>query len=139
VSGTSTIQTTQLTVLVKETVDGLGDLMAEHVRLSKLELLENLKVMIRQMARAAVVIGFAFVGYLFLCAGVVTVLGPTLGLAGAAFLVGGLHLVGGAIGLVLAMAKLAKTHVLDGTALEVHRTVSALSAASRSREPARGR
>jgi hypothetical protein len=128
-----------LTVLVKETVDGLGHLMAEHVRLSKLELLENLKVMIRQTARVAVVIGFAFVGYVFLWAGVVALLGPTLGFANAAFLVGGLHVVGGAIGLALALAKLAETHVMDGTALEVHKTVSALGAASRSREISSGR
>jgi hypothetical protein len=128
-----------LTVLVKETVDGLGHLMAEHVRLSKLELLENLHVMIRQMARVAVVIGFAFVGYLFLWAGIVASLGPTLGTANAALLVGGLHLIGGAIGLALALARLSRTRVLDDTAVEVHETVTALSAAARSREPARGR
>jgi Putative Actinobacterial Holin-X, holin superfamily III len=127
-----------LTVLVKETVDGLGHLMAEHVRLSKLELLENLNVMIRQTARVAVVTGFAFVGYVFLCAGVVFALEPALGLANGAFLVGGTHLAGGVIGLALALTKLARTRVMDGTAVEVHRTVTALSAASRSRELSRG-
>ncbi len=133
------VQRDDLTVLVNETVDGLGHLVAEHVRLSKLELLENLKVMSRQMARAAVVVGFAFVGYLFLWAGVVAVLGQTRGVASAAFLVGGLHLVGGAIGLVLVLAKLARIRVMDGTALEVHKTVTELSDASRSRELSRGR
>jgi hypothetical protein len=128
-----------LTVLVKETVDGLGHLMAEHVRLSKLELLENLKVMIRQTARVAVVIGFAFVGYVFLWGGVVALLGPSLGVASTAFLVGGLHVAGGALGLALALAKLRRTRVMDGTALEVHKTVSELSAASRSGEVARAR
>src|SRR5579863_6856928 len=121
-----TTQGDSLTVLVKETVDGLGHLVAEHVRLSKLELLENFQVMIRQAVRVAVVIGFAFVGYVFVWAGVVAFLEPALGFANAAFLVGGLHLVGGAIGLLLALAKLARTRVLDGTAVEVHKTVSEL-------------
>ena len=126
-------------MLLKETLDGLGHLLAEHVRLSKLELLENVKVMIRQAVGVAIVIGFAFVGYFLVCAGLVVFLGPTMGAANACFAVGGLHLAWGAIGLALAIAKLGRTRVMDGTAFEVHRTVTELSAASRSREASRDR
>lgn len=119
-----------LTVLVKETVDGLGHLVAEHVRLSKLELLENMTAMARQTGRLAVVTGFAFVGYVFACAGIVASIEPRLGLAYAAFVVGGLNFVVGAAGLFLTVTKLAGTRILDGTATEVHRTVSDLAAAT---------
>ena len=132
------IEGDSLTAHVKETVDGLGHLVAEHVRLSKLELLGNLELVIRRTARVAVAVGCAFVGYLFMGAGIVAVLGPTMGVASAAFLVGGLHLAGGALGLALALAKLARTPVMSGSVLEVHKTVSELSAASRTREPSRG-
>lgn len=130
-------RTESLGSLVKETVDGLGHLVAEHVRLAKLELLEDLESMIRQAAHVAVVVAFGFVGYLFLCAGGVALLAPTLGTANAAFLVGGVHAALGALGLVLSLAKLSRTRVMDGTALEVHRTVSALSAGSHSRTQSR--
>jgi hypothetical protein len=128
-----------LTVLVKETVDGLGELMAEHVRLSKLELTESLGAVSRQASRVAVLIGVAFVGYLFVCAGVVALFAPALGVAAAAFLVGGLHLTGGGIGIGLALKKLSRTHLMDDSAVEVRETVTALSGASHSREPSRGR
>lgn len=126
-----------LSVLVKETVDGLGQLMGEHVRLFKLECAEDLNITLRQAARVAVVVGFAFVGYVFVWVGAVALLAPLLGVASAAFLVGGLHLAGGAIGLGLALRGLARTRLLDGTALEVHRTVRELTAASSGREVTR--
>src|SRR3954468_17208711 len=47
--------TTSLTLLMNETMDGLGHLVAEHVRLSKLEVLGSLEVMVRQTARVLVV------------------------------------------------------------------------------------
>ncbi|MEZ0229679.1 MAG: phage holin family protein [Planctomycetota bacterium] len=109
-------QNDDLTLLVQHTVDDLGHLVAEHVHLAKLELVENLNAVTLRVARAAVVLGLALMGYFFLCAGVVVLLGPALGMASASFLVGSVHLAAGAIGLVLASGRLARTRVVTEVA-----------------------
>ena len=114
--------------LVKETVDGLGHLVAEHLRLSRLELLGDLSALSHHVAFVVAASAVATVGYFFLWLGVLAVLAPRIGLASAALLIGGGHLAGGAVGLKLALGRLRRARALDATIEAVEKTVSGLSA-----------
>jgi hypothetical protein len=114
--------------LVKETADGIGHLIADHVKLARLELVADVKTQGRRVAAIALVIPFIFLGYSLVWVGVAFALARWLGGAGAFFAVGGLHLVGGGIGVGLAVAKLKKGHLMRETSTEVSRSLATLSA-----------
>src|SRR5437667_11794800 len=73
--------------LIRETVDGLGRLVADHVKLARLELVADVKVQGRRAATIAVIVPFIFLGYALGCVGLALVLGRWLGEAVAFFIV----------------------------------------------------
>lgn len=115
---------------LRETADGLGNLVAEHVRGSKLELLLAARALARQAVVAALVAALLVVGHLLVCAGLATALAPSLGLASALSLVGGANVALGVIGLAVVRARFERGHLLEGTVDEVRLSVLAITAAS---------
>jgi hypothetical protein len=132
--------------LVKETADGFGHLIAEHVKLARLELVADAKASGRKIAVIAVIVPILFVGYALACVGLALLLAPSLGASNAFFLVGGGHVVLGGLAIAIAASRLSRVHPLNETAHEVSRSVEAIAAvgaatngASAPRLPAEGR
>jgi hypothetical protein len=114
--------------LVRETADGLGRLIADHIKLARVEMVADAKEASRRMALlagAAAVIGL---GYLFLWIAVALALRRPLGAPLAFVIVGGLHVTVGVIVLVALVRRLRRGRVLNQTVSEVGRTVTALRA-----------
>jgi hypothetical protein len=116
--------------LIKETADGFSHLIADHVKLARLELVADLKIQGRRIAVVALVVPFIFLGYGLACLGLSFLLSRWLGPAGALFAVGGVHAVGGTIGAVVSLAKLRKVDLMHETSIEVNRSVNTLARVS---------
>jgi len=103
--------------LVKETADGFGHLIAEHVKLARLELVADAKASGRKIAVIALIVPILFVGYALACVGLAMLLAPSLGAAYAFFLA-----------IAIAASRLRRVHPLNETAQEVSRSVEAIAA-----------
>ena len=68
--------------LIKETADGFGHLLADHIKLARLELVADVKSYGRQVALIALIVPILFIGYAILCVGLAAALAPWLGHAG---------------------------------------------------------
>jgi hypothetical protein len=115
--------------LVKETVDGLGRLIADHVKLARLELVADVKVQGRRAATVALIVPFIFLGYGLACVGLSLALRRWLGMPGAFFAVGGVHFLGGALAVAIAVARLRNAGLMRQTASEVSLSLTTLSQA----------
>ena len=113
--------------LVRETADGLGKLIADHVKLARVELVSDARFYARDLAVMA-------------AAGVVLLIGYVIGLVAAGLAIGraidntplafgalaALHLIAGAIGIVVGAKRAKRVRLMHDTAEEVSRSVSAL-------------
>ena len=133
--------------LVRETVDGIGHLVAEHIKLARLELVAEAKVTGRRLALIALVVPIVFMGYALACIGLAVLLARSLGTSNAFFLVGGVHVILGGLAVAVAVARLRRTQTLRETVQEVGRSVDVIAAVgavattngvSAPRAPARG-
>lgn len=113
--------------LFRETADGMGELFAEHVKLAKTELLDDLHTMRRQLIGLAIVAPFLLIGYALFAVGTTLLLGRWIGMPAAFALMGMLHLAGGLVGATVVFGQLRRTHILDRTRYQVHRSVSTFS------------
>ena len=118
-----------LTGRLRETVDGFGHLVTEHVQRSKLELLLGGRTLARIAALALCAAGLLLVADLLLSAATAVALAPSTGAARALLLVGGAHLALGALCVALAKGRLDRSRLLDGGTSEVGRSLLALTAA----------
>lgn len=117
-----------LAALLKETADGLGRLIADHVRLAKLELLVDARSLGRQASLLLIALPLCLVGYLFLCLAGIFALAPLLGRVAAFLLVGGAHVLFGAGALWVAVQRLRRRpRLMDDTVAEVTRTFEVMS------------
>jgi hypothetical protein len=114
--------------LVKETADGFGHLIAEHVRLARLELVADAKAHGQKLAVIALIVPVLFIGYALACVGLALLLARWLGSSGAFFAVGGGHVVLGGIAIAVAVSRLRRVNPMSETVHEVSRSVDALTA-----------
>lgn len=114
--------------LVKETADGFGHLIAEHVKLARLELVADAKASARKIAAIALIVPILFIGYALACVGLAVLLAPALGTPGAFFLVGGGQVLLGAVAIAIAAGRLRQVQPLRETVHEVGRSVEAIAA-----------
>ena len=115
--------------LVKETADGFGHLIADHIKLARLELVSDVKSYGRQVALIACIVPFLFIGYGVLCLGLASLLAPWLGQAGALFLVGGAHVAIGALAIAVAVGRLRRVQPMRDSAHEVGRSLATFTPA----------
>ncbi|HET6282477.1 MAG TPA: phage holin family protein [Polyangia bacterium] len=113
--------------LVRETADGLGRLVGDHIKLARLELVSDLKAYVRQSVLLTAMVIFLALGYALGCVGLALVLAQWWGAMVGFFVVAGFHLVLGGIGLAIGVRNLRQTHLMDETLSEVGRSVSTLS------------
>lgn len=88
-----------VTDLVARLVDGLGQLIAQHVALARIELGEEARSVSRAFGTLALFTPLLVVGYAMLCFGVAFVLARWLSVPGAVLLVAAVNLLAGGLGL----------------------------------------
>jgi hypothetical protein len=112
--------------LVRETADGLGRLVAEHIRLAKVEVAADAKDYGRRVGLLAGAGAIVVVGYLFAWLAIGLALGRLIGAPLAFLAVSLVHVAAGLIALSAVSRKLKGPRVMDQTVSEVGRTVTAL-------------
>ncbi len=116
--------------LARETADALGRLTVQHLRLARLEIKADLRAMGLQAGLIAVLAALATVGYGLTMAGLAIILdGGSKG--GVPLLViGVVHVVGGGVGIVIAVARLRRMRPMNATADEVNQSLAPLGIGS---------
>jgi hypothetical protein len=114
--------------LVKETADGLGRLVADHIKLARTELVADAKSYGRDVAVFAAAVFVLALGYGLACVAGALALGRVIGGPLAFAAVAGLHLLLGAGGAFAAVRALRGTRPMAGTLNEVSLSVTALAA-----------
>ena len=119
-----------LIALVRETASGFGQLVADHIRLARLEMTADAKTYVRDGGMLLVGGFILAVGYAMACiAGGLAlsrVIGGPMAFAGLAVL----HLIAGAIALGLIMRRMKRVNLMQGTKEEVSRSISVLATRS---------
>ncbi len=116
--------------LVGRLVDGLGELLAQHVALARVEVGEEVQSVARVAGTVALVTPLLVVGYALLCLALAFALSPLVGLAVALALVGAANLLAGGIGLWAVRNTLRRPR-LEETAQAVRESASMLLAETR--------
>lgn len=119
--------------LVRETLDGLRTLIADHIKLARIELETDLKTYAGSIAVLAVAGLVVAIGYVFGWIAIALCLARAWGLPAAFGAVAGFNLVVGAIAMAIAAGKMKRTRLMHGTAAEARTSVMAL------RHPLQGR
>lgn len=117
---------------LKETADGLGQLVSDHVKLARIELVAEAKSYGRGVAVLAVAAIVLVLGYAFAVTAGGLALATVVGAPLAFVIVAAPHLIAGVLGLVYAVRKMQQTRILPESGMEAARTVSALGQAARS-------
>jgi hypothetical protein len=112
--------------LVRDTVDGLRTLIADHIKLARVELATDLKSYGRSVAALAGAGGVLAVGYVFAWIAAALGLARVIGAPLAFVAVAGLHLVVGAVAIAWAIAKMRRTRLMNDTVVETKTNVAAL-------------
>src|SRR4051794_7682431 len=104
--------------LLTNLADGVGRLVTQHIALAKLELGEDLKNVGTGAGKVVAFVPFLLVGSLFLCAGLVALMGPRVGYFPACALVAAANLATGAIGILLALRRMSERRVMNDSLQE---------------------
>ncbi len=112
---------------LRAVIESFSDLLEGHIKLFKLELAEDAKVVGVQVGKIVAFLPLIFVGYGFLCAALALFLQRYIAADLAYLTVGLLNLGGGALGVALAARKLSQKQVLEGTRREAAATGAALT------------
>src|SRR5688572_21839686 len=88
--------------LVTRLADGLGKLVTDHITLARLELSQDARGLLKDVAGILVFAPFVLVGYGFLCAALAVALASFMSPAVAVLLVGLLNVIGGGAGIAIA-------------------------------------
>ena len=119
-----------IATLLKGTADAMGHLLAGHLKLARLELVEDAKAMGRPAIIVATCAMLAAVGYGLVMLGLAATLQPLTGWPLAFLLLGGLHLVGSALGAWLALRRLKAVKVLDDSSQKASDSMVTLATAT---------
>jgi uncharacterized membrane protein YqjE len=113
--------------LIRETVDGLRDLIADHIKLARLELVADAKTYGRSIA-VLVVAGLVLaIGYICGLIAVALGLARLWGAPLAFGAVAALHLVVGGIAVAWAVGKMRRTQPMHDSVVEAKGSITALS------------
>jgi len=115
--------------LIKETADGFGHLLADHIKLARLELVADVKSYGRQVALIALIVPILFMGYGIVCLGLAALLEPLVGRAGGLFLVGGGHIAIGAVAITVAVGRLRRAQPMSESVEEMSRSMETFAPA----------
>jgi uncharacterized membrane protein YqjE len=116
-----------IVALIRETVDGLRDLIADHIKLARLELVADAKsygrsIAVLVVAGLVLAIGYVF-GLIAAALGLARIWGAPLAFGAVA----ALHLVAGGIAVVWAVGKMKRTRPMHDTVVEAKGSINALA------------
>jgi uncharacterized membrane protein YqjE len=117
----------RLAPLVKETADNLGRLVADHIKLARVELVADSRELGRKMALLLTAASFLALGYALACVALALAVAPFIGAPWAFLGVAGVHLIGGGIALAVVRRSAATTRPLHESLRELDRSAAALS------------
>jgi hypothetical protein len=113
--------------LLAEAIDSLGALVADHIRLARLELATDLRIYATATGAVGIAALLLTVGYVLAAVAAALVLARSLGMPAAFGLCAAFHFLVGAICVGAASGKVRRTKVLRETVLEARRSVRALA------------
>ena len=116
--------------LVRETASGFGQLVADHIKLARLEMTADAKSYVRDGGWLLIGSFIVATGYLLGCIAAGIALSRVMGGALAFACLAALHLIAGAIALTAIVRRIKGVQLMQGTKEEVSRSVSALSTRS---------
>jgi hypothetical protein len=116
--------------LVRETADGLGELVGQHFKLARLELAADMESLGARARELAVFAALVLVGYTLAMVGLASLVGGMSRMGWALLAVGLVHVAGGAAGMARAVARSRGTKLMDATAGEMSRSVATLGSAA---------
>jgi len=116
-----------VSALLKETADNLGALVADHLKLARVELETDVRIYAGALGISLAAGILLLVGYLFAWAAVAVGLAKIWGASAGFAVVAGAHLLVGGLGLAAVSRKLQRTKVLRESIVEVRRSVRALA------------
>jgi uncharacterized membrane protein YqjE len=116
----------QLAEHLRALIDAFSELMAQHIKLARVELKEDAKKLGTQAGKIAAFTPLILVGYILLCVAASLFLTRFVPADAAFLIVAGINLVVGGVGIFLAVRKLRSTKVMDETKAELQTTAIAL-------------
>ncbi|MEP6652996.1 MAG: phage holin family protein [Myxococcales bacterium] len=117
--------------LLRETADGMGQLVIQHVKLAQLELTAELRAMGSRAALIAIYVVLMVVGYMLTMTGVALLVGAQTRLGWCFLGLGLLHVVGTAFGMLLAFRNRPHPRLMQNSTDELNQSATALIAAGR--------
>lgn len=111
-----------LSTQIRELVDAFSELVAQHVRLAKMELADDARFVGTRVGLIAVLAPLILVGYGFLCGGLALALSAVMPTALAFVVVGLLNLAAGGVGVALAAKQLSERKLMPTTFTELEST-----------------
>ncbi len=118
-----------------DVVDAFGELVAQHVRLARMELAEDARFVGVRVGLIAALAPLILVGYGFLCVALALALRRVMADDLAFLLVGLLNLVIGGVGLAVVGKQLQGKKVLDSSLLELEHSTAAIVPRREERAP----
>jgi len=116
----------QLADNLKAVVEAMSELIEQHIKLARVELKEDVKVIGTNVGMLAAFVPLVIFGYLFLCVAAGFLLARYVPIDAAFLIVAGFNLGVGAVGILLAVRKLSKRKMLAHTKDELQTTAMAL-------------
>jgi hypothetical protein len=120
---------------VRDVADGLGVLVGQHLKLARLELVSDLKVMGRRLRIISILTGLAVVGYALGMAGLAVVIGGNTAIGVPLLAIGGGHVVLCGAGILVASRR-RETHLMDATVEQVGQSLNTIRLATEPALPA---
>ena len=111
---------------LRDVVDGLSELTAQHIRLARVELADDAKYVGVRVGVIAALAPLILVGYGFLCVALALTLRRVMAADLAFLLVGLVNLIGGVIGIALAARQLTSRRVMHESLTELENSSSML-------------
>lgn len=108
-----------LSIQIRELVDAFSELVAQHVRLAKMELADDARFVGVRVGLIAALAPLILVGYGFLCGGLAIALSAVMPTALAFVVVGLLNLAAGGVGIAVAAKQLSQRELMPTTFTEL--------------------
>ncbi|HVZ86368.1 MAG TPA: phage holin family protein [Polyangia bacterium] len=113
--------------LLRETAEGLGTLVADHIKLARLELVADVQGYSRGLATMLIAALVLMMGYAFAWFAAAVALGRLWGAPLAFLAIAAVHLVAGGIAVAWAAGKMKRTRLMHGSATEARTSMNALT------------
>jgi len=114
---------------LRDTAEDLVELVSAQVKLLRLELLGEARILGVRLVRVAIFLPLAVLGWGFLAAGAAWALGTRIGLGWSLAVIGAVHGMVGGVGLARAARSLRQVKVLDRSRDELERSLKAIAPA----------